>query len=119
MKTPSSQIDRQLTQIACDQVILQAAKIYAATLDPNTDYSGFLIIGADKILCLSDEDTPASPQQRIQWQKSEWMNWASSPNDLTFLGCIQWLMLPDADDADDDDCVTLEQVLAVLAGYRF
>jgi hypothetical protein len=118
MKTPANQIDRQLTQIACHQVILQAAKIYAATLDPNTDYSGFVLIGADEILCLSDEVTLATPQQRIQWQKREWMNWASSPSDLTFFGCIQWLMLR-SPDADDDDCVTMEQVLAVLAGYRF
>jgi hypothetical protein len=118
MKTPSSQIDRQLSQIACDQVILHAAKVYAANLDPNIDYGGFIVIGADECLCLPDEQTPVSPKQRLEYQKREWMNWASSPNDLTFLGCIQWLMLR-SPDADDEDCVTMEQVLAVLAGYRF
>jgi hypothetical protein len=88
MKTPANQIERQLTQIACEQVILLAAKIYAATLDPDTDYAGFMVLGADEVLCLPDERTWASPQQRIQWQKYQWMNWASSPDDLTFLGCI-------------------------------
>ena len=106
------------TQIACHQVILQAAKICAATLDPGTDYSGFVLIGTDEILCLSDEVTVASPQQRIQWQKRQWMNWATSPSDLTFLGCTRWLMLPSPDDGDED-AVTIEQVCAVLAGHRF
>ena len=119
MKNPTNQLERQLTQIACHQVILQAAKIYTATLDPDTDYLGFVLIGADEILCLSDEVTLASPQQRIQWQKREWMNWATSPSDLTLYGCIRWIMLSSPDGDGDDDCVTIEQVCAVLAGHRF
>lgn len=118
MKTPSSQIDRQLTQIACEQVILHAAKVYTAILDPDTDYAGFMVLGADEVLCLPDERTCASPQQRIQWQKRQWMNWASLPSDLTFFGCIRWIMLPSPND-DEDGCVTIDQVYAVLAGYRF
>jgi hypothetical protein len=119
MKTPSSQIDRQLTQIACDQVILHAAKVYAANLDPNIDYGGFIVIGAEECLCLPDVRTPVSNKQRLERQKHERINWASSPDDLTFLGCIQWLMLRLYDEDDDGDAVTMKQVLAVLEGHRF
>jgi hypothetical protein len=116
MKTPSSQIDRQLRKIACDQVILHAAKIYAANLDPSIDYGSFIVIGADKCLCLPDEQTPVLPKQRLEYQKREWMNWASSSSDLTLHGYIRWLMLPSPD--DHEDCVTLEQVYGVLEGYH-
>jgi hypothetical protein len=117
MKTPSNQLERQLTQTACEQVILHAAKVYTATLDPSIDYSGFSVVGVDQCLIQPDQ-VPASPQQRIQWQKYQWMNWAASPSDLTLHGCIQWAMLPLPSDGDDD-FVTTEQVCAVLAGHRF
>jgi hypothetical protein len=116
MKTPANQIERQLKQFACEQVILLAAKIYAATLDPDTDYAGFMVLGADEVLCLPDERTCASPQQRIQWRKYQWMNWAFSSSDLTLHGCIRWLMLPSPD--DNEDCITLEQVYGVLGGHH-
>lgn len=109
-------LERQLTQIACEQVILEAAKIYAADLEPSFDYSGFVIIGADEVLCLHDEVTPASAKQGIQWQKHQWIRWASSPRDLTFMGCIRWLMLQLPEDGED--CVTLDQVREVLDGRR-
>ena len=119
MKNPTNQLERQLTQIACEQVILHAAKIYTETLDPDTDYTGFVVLGADQILCLPDEATSASLKQRIEWQKHQWMGWATSPSDTTLYGCIRWIMLSSPDDDDDDDCVTIEQVCAVLAGHHF
>lgn len=108
-------LERQLTQIACEQVILESAKIYAADLEPSIDYSGFVIIGAGEVLCLPDEITPASAKQRIQWQKAQWIRWASSSRDLTLLGCIRWLMLQFP---EDEDCVTFDQVREVIEGRR-
>jgi hypothetical protein len=112
----SNSIERELTQIACEQVILQAARIYAADLEPSVDYSAFLVIGADEVLCLPDELTPASAKQGIQWQKYQWIRWASFPRDLTLIGCIRWLMLSSSQDGED--CVCLDQVLEVLRGHR-
>ena len=116
MTTATETLLNQLTQIACNQVILQAARIYALDLEPSVNYSGFLVIGADEVLCLPDEITPASAKQRIQWQKYQWIRWASSPEDLTLMGCIRWLMIQSPE--DDEDCVTLDQVREVLEGRR-
>ena len=78
------------------------------------DYSAFLIIGADESLCLPDERM-ATAKQRIQWKKHNWLQWAASPSDVTFKGCIRWLL---SEPEDEDDCVTPEEVFEVLDGRR-
>jgi hypothetical protein len=109
-----NEIDRQLRYCACQVVIQEAAQIYTAELDTSVDYSAFLVMGSDEILCLPDERV-ASVKQGIQWKKYNWLQSAISPNDLTFKGCIRWLL---REPEDEDDCVTIEEVCEVLEGRR-
>jgi hypothetical protein len=106
------EINGQFTYCACQVVIQEAAQIYTAELEASVDYSAFLIMGADEILCLPDERI-ASAKQRIQWKKYNWLQWAISPSDLTFKGCIRWLL---REPEGKDECVTIEEVYEVLDG---
>ena len=115
MPMSPDEINRQLRYISCQVVIQEAAQIYTADFDPSMDYSAFVIIGADECLCLPNELTPASPKQRIQWKKHNWLQWATSASDLTFKGCIRWLL---SEPEDEDDCASLEEVFEVLDGRR-
>ncbi len=109
------QITAQLTQIACEGVIKEAAQVYAASIDPAVDYGSYMIMGADAILCRPDERI-ASSKERLQWKKWKWFRWASAPADLTLHGCIRFLMQDCEEEVCEEDALTLEQVFFVLDG---
>lgn len=112
----SDHIEKQFTQAACETVIIKAASIYIAEQPPNRDFSAYMLMGMDKVLCRPDE-TMAGPLERIQWSKWKWLQWATSPSDLTFIGCIRFILSDaEGEDGDDEDCVSLEDVLLVLSG---
>ena len=108
-------IETQLRRIACSNVIEFAAKIYAAEIDKNVDYSAFLVIGADKILTVNEIDQ-ATRKETIQWNKWLWLKQASSASELTLKGCIAWYMQKLQAGEPDEFTVTIEEVFAVLDG---
>jgi hypothetical protein len=109
-------IEDEMRWIACEGLISHAAKVYSAELDSSVDYGGFMTIGADEILCTADEKI-ASRREQLQWTKWRYLAWACSPGDLTFSGCIRFLVKDCAD--EDPDPVTVEEVMAVLKGEKW
>lgn len=109
------ELNRQFAESACKLNILRAAQIYAAELCPNTNYKAFAYFGADYILC-DEQERPVTKTQIIQWHKWCWLSWATCDADLTLQGCIRFLLQHEAE--DPEDCVSLDQVLAVLKGER-
>ena len=107
-------IETQLRRIACSTVIEFAAKVYAAEIDKNVDYSAFLVIGADKILT-TNEFNQATRKETIQWNKWLWLKQASPASELTLKGCIAWYMQKLQAD-EPEESVTIEEVFAVLDG---
>ena len=122
-KINPEQIERELRVIACERIIVKAGRIYTAQPSQDIDYSKYLIIGSDHVLMRPDERTPVSSVERYQYMKWRWMKWASSPADLTFLGCIRFILkcdcnghLYDHKEEDDEDCISFNDVLKSLRG---
>ena len=111
-------IETQLRRIACSTVIEFAAKIYAAEIDKNVDYSAFLFVGADKILTINEFDA-AIKKEIIQWYKWLYLKQAVSASELTLKGCITWLMQKMQADEPEEDRVTIEEVFSVLDGTKW
>jgi hypothetical protein len=104
-----AEITRQLTLIACRNVIHQAASILkAGRLDNANDY---MTMGADEVLCRPDESIATLAEKYAYERHCCCKDLAIASDDLTLMHCIQWL-LKDSD--EDDDVVSLDEVYAVI-----
>lgn len=119
LMTPEDLIWARHLYDTCKHVIVHACQVYTAEQNPNVDYSTFCLIGADEVLCKQDEVTACTAYERLQWVKWRWLQWATSPSDLTFTGCLKFILgwsngAPPSD--DEEDIVTFDDVMEVLRG---
>jgi hypothetical protein len=115
--TDLQELDRQLTRIAYQAVIHQAASMLNA--DCLADADGYMVMGADEILFRPDESI-ASAAERYGYQRHCCCrDLGIAHDDLTLLDCLRWICAGEGEDQyeDEDDAVSLDEVLTV-AGLR-
>lgn len=101
-------LDRQMTRIACQAVIHQAAAMLKAEQLSNAD--GYMTMGADGILCRPDESIATAAERYAYQQHCCCRDLGIPRDDLTLLDCISWIC---RDSDDDEDTVSIDEVLAV------
>ena len=107
----STDIEYELSQIACRNVIAHAARMLSAPWLHNA--KSYVLLGAEGFLHRPDEVTFAtSNEQAAYWRYRCCVDKGISYEDLTLWDCIEW-QISDAMSKDPEDCVTLEQVLAM------
>jgi hypothetical protein len=112
-------INAQLTQGACQLVILHAAQLLAAQPISDEQAAGFLVLGSDEVLCHAEDDSIASLDERRSYERWQCcralLGSALCADTLTLRDCIVWLTA-DSCQYEDDDCVTYEQVMSMVFG---
>lgn len=107
----STDIEYELSQIACRNAIAYAARMLSAPWLHNA--KSYVLLGADEVLHQPDESTLATDNEVVAyWRYRCCVDSGISYEDLTLWDCIEW-QYHNSMSKDPEDCVTLEQVLAM------
>ena len=116
--TPPTRLDpiaAQLSLCACQSVILRAAQILGARRINDEQAAGFIVLGADEVLCHDDEKTTASFDEQLSYERWQLCRVVFGSNacadQLTLQDCIRWLT---GRTDEDEDCVSYEEVMAMV-----
>ena len=108
------ELDRELRRMASRNVILQAAKILAATPMSTDQFNSYEVWGADEVLVCAHTGRSATNEECHSWEKYRVCKRHGVDDDGLTLEMVICDMLTKEEGYEEPDCVTYDEVMSMV-----